>query len=143
MERVVEFDISAKYDLGVQNNKKVNKLFGWGYINGFHHSDSVRFGWNWNNDTSKVRLYAYYYVNGDMEFKEICEISLHWKFLLQIDKIGSVYSFTVSDARNNYVHYGGVDVPFTHTKSLGYRLGCYFGGDDPAPHDIKIKITKK
>lgn len=144
MERVVEFDISAKYDHpGTYDDEDVNKLFGFAYIDGGNHQDSARFGWNWNKEAGKVNLYSYCYVNGQRSFIKLCEVITYWKFLLQIQKIGNVYSFTVCDAKNDYIIYGGRDVPFTHKKRWSYHQGCFFGGQLTAPHDIKIKISRK
>lgn len=144
MHRVVNFDITSKYDLPrTEDDGDVNKLFGWGYINGGHHKDSARFGWNYNNTTSRIALYAYCYVNSERIMKWICEVAMNWDWLLMIDKIGNVYSFTVVDAHNEYKVSGGIDIAFEHNKIVSYRLGCYFGGNNPAPHDITIKISKK
>ncbi len=144
MHRVVTFDITAKYDLpGTEDDEDVNKLFGWGYLNGGHHKDSARFGWNYNNTTSRVALWAYCYINGERVMKWICEVPTYLKLLCQIDKIGNVYSFTVADPHNTYYVYGGLDIRFEHNKKLAYKLSCFFGGNNPAPHDITIKISKK
>jgi hypothetical protein len=143
MERVVEFDITAKYDFGTNDNDDVNKLFGWGYLNGLHHTDSVRFGWNWSLETGKVSLFAYCYVNKKRIIIPICLVETNYKYLLQIEKIGKNYLFTVLDAGMRYRNYGSTEVVFTHNKNIGYKLGCFFGGNNPAPHDITIKISKK
>ena len=143
MEKVAEFDITAKYDLGNADNNDVNKLFGWGYLNGLHHTDSARFGWNYNQEIGKVNLFAYCYVNKKRFIIPICTVQTNYKYLLQIDKIGSKYLFSVLDAGMRYRNYGTIEVMFTHNKKISYRLGCFFGGNNPAPHDITIKISKK
>jgi len=143
MEKVVEFDITAKYDFGNADNNDVNKLFGWGYLKGLHHIDSVRFGWNWNQQIGKVDLFAYCYINGLRIMIPICTIQTNYKYLLQIDKIGKKYLFSVLDAGMQYRNYGSIEVMFTHNKKISYRLGCFFGGNNPAPHDITIKISRK
>lgn len=143
MERIVEFDITCKYDHpGTDDDEDVNKLFGWAYLKGLG-KDSIRFGWNWNNDSSKVRLYAYYYVNGERGFQKICEVPLNFKFLLSIERIEKSYQLKVLDGKQTYIQYGSVDVTFTHNKSWGYTLGCFFGGNNTAPHDITFKISRK
>lgn len=144
MHRIISFDATAKYDLpGTQDDDDINKLFGWGYANGGHHQDSVRFGWNYNNNTGRVALYAYCYVNGERIMKWLCEILPHRKVLCMIDKIGNTYSFTICDPLNTYYVYAGLDIHFDHNKKLAYKLGCYFGGNNTAPHDIKILINRK
>lgn len=145
MERDVVFDESAAYDLeGSEDDDDVNKLFGVGYFNGGHHQDSARFGWNYNNNTGRVRLFAYCYVNGMRIIQEICEIPKHNKFRLLISIYQSNrYMFTVHDGYNNWHQVGVAEVGFTHNKKWKYKLGCFFGGNNPAPHDIKIKISRK
>jgi len=143
MEKVVEFDITAKYDLRSTDNNDINKLFGWGYLNGLHHTDSVRFGWHWDSPLGKVALFAYCYVDGKRFMIPICRVSPNYKYLLQIDKIGKKYLLSVLDAGMRYRNYGSVEVTFTHNKKISYRLGCFFGGNNPAPHDITIKIQNK
>lgn len=144
MERIVEFDITAKYDLpGAGDDADVNKIFGFGFIKGGHHNDSARFGWIWNNGTGKVDLFAYCYVNGKRLMIKICEAATYFKYLLSIDKKETTYSFSVHDAKNDYKKFGSVDIAFTHKKKWSYRLGCFFGGNQPAPDDITIKISRK
>ena len=143
MKRVVTFDITSKYDLpGEQDDLDVNKLFGWGYFNGGHHTDSVRFGWLWNQTKSLPSIYAYCYVGKVRVMNYICEVPLYTPLLMTIDKFESVYSFTVSDPVKRYFAYGGVDVPYKHNKKFAYKLGVYFGGNNPAPHEMEIKIVK-
>lgn len=140
--RDIEFDISAKYDLQTEDNKDVNKLFGFGFFPS-HHDQSARFGWNYNAVLNSINIFYYCYVDGKRAFRQLCTIPLYTRVRMSIDVINKVYSFTVTDPKNEWRVYGGIDVPFTHTKKFGYRLGCFFGGNNPAPHDITIKISKK
>jgi hypothetical protein len=144
MERDIVFDSSAAYDLGNNDNDDVNKLFGFGYINGGHHTDSARFGWNYNKENGRVRLFAYCYVNGTRIIHEICQVPIHKKYRLLINISPSKqYLFTVHDGYNDWHQVGFADIAFTHDKEWRYKLGCYFGGNNPAPHDITIKVSKK
>ena len=36
---------------------------------------------------------------------------------------------------------GGTPIPFTHDKSFAYETGLYFGGNQVAPHTIRVKIV--
>lgn len=143
MERIVEFDITAKYDLGNSDNNDVNKLFGIGYLNGLHQTDSARFGWNWNQEAGMVSLFAYCYVHGERIINKICDVTTNKKILLSIYNLKNRYSFLVHDARNTWHQLAASEVLITHKKKWSYRLGSYFGGNNPAPHDITIKISKK
>ena len=140
MERDVVFDLSCKYELHGKDNEDVNKLFGIGYFPG-HHIDSARFGWNYHS--GKIRIYAYAYVNGERVITYLADVILHRRIRLILNVIGDVYSFTVRDAANSWHEYGGADIKFTHNKKLSYKLGCYFGGNNTAPHKIKIQMLKK
>lgn len=144
MERDVVFGETAAYDLGGTDDDDVNKLFGFGYINGAHHKDSARFGWNYNDSNGRIRLFAYCYVNGMRIIQELCEILSHNKVRLMINLYkGNKYIFTVHDGYENWKVIGVAEVGFTHNKKWKYKLGCFFGGNNPAPHDITIKISKK
>lgn len=144
MERDVVFDETAAYDLPEEDTNDVNKLFGFGYLNGGHHKDSARFGWNYNNKTGRIRLFAYCYVNEKRIIEELCEVLPHKKvrLIISVTQDGNYY-FSVHDGYNDWVVKGVANISFTHEKKLRYRLGCYFGGNNPAPHDIIIKISKK
>lgn len=144
MERVVEFDITAKYDHpGTYDDEDVNKLFGFGYMKGGHHEDSARVGWLWDVRTGKPNFMAYCYVNKERIIQPICEVFTNFKFLPCIEIINKRYQFSVYDAKNDYKNYGRVEIPFTHDKTWSYQLGAFFGGQPPAPHDITIKISRK
>lgn len=142
MERDVVFDSSAAYELNSEDQNDVNKLFGFGYFNG-HHQDSARFGWNYSAVAGRVRLYAYCYVNGERIIKELCEVHIHKKVRCLINIYQYRYAFTVHDGYNNWHQLAHVDVEFDHKRKWKYKLGCFFGGNNPAPHDITIKISKK
>jgi hypothetical protein len=145
MSRGVTFDKTAGYDLPVtEDNEDINKLFGFGFFKGGHHEDSARFGWNYNQITGRVRLFAYCYVNGVRSMQEMAEILPYTRVRLTIQIYGhSRYVFTIHDGYNNWTQIGFHEVVFNHTKKWKYKLGCYFGGNLPAPHDIIIKISKK
>jgi hypothetical protein len=36
---------------------------------------------------------------------------------------------------------GGKPIAFTHGKTFAYKTGLYFGGNQPAPHQIRVKIV--
>lgn len=144
IERDVVFDETAAYFLPNEDENDVNKLFGFGYINGGHHQDSARFGWNYNQSNGRIRLFAYCYTNGLRVIHELCEVLPHRKVRLIIQEcLGNYYSFSAHDGYNNWHEMGSVIIPFTHNKKWKYKLGCFFGGNNPAPHSITIKISKK
>jgi hypothetical protein len=145
MERDVVFDDTAAYDLpGNEDDSDVNKLFGFGYLNGGHHKDSARFGWNYNNESGRINLFVYCYVNGNRIIQHICSVLPYHKVRLRIaETLSGEYWFAVHDGVENWNEMGFVRIPYTHNKKIRYKLGCFFGGNNPAPQDIKIKISKK
>jgi hypothetical protein len=144
MERDVVFDSTAAYELPEEDQEDVNKLFGFGYFKGGHHKDSARFGWNYNPLNGRVRLYAYCYVDGERIIEELCEIRLHIKVRLLISIYETKrYVFSVHDGFNNWREIGTTEIQFNHDKKWKYKLGCFFGGNNPSPHDMIIKISKK
>jgi hypothetical protein len=131
----VRFDSSAIYTtLQPSNQADINKLYGFSDNNGQHHEFSARFGWRYYD--SKLSLHAYLYNNGIRESKEIATI-----------QIGKEYRCTiVSDKEKYYFVVNGVTTIMmrkaTIPKPEGYKLFPYFGGDETAPHDIRIFIKE-
>jgi hypothetical protein len=44
--------------------------------------------------------------------------------------------------RKLYQILGGKPIPFTHSKTFAYKTGLYFGGNQPAPHQMRVKIVE-
>lgn len=140
----ITFNESARYILPEDDRYDVNKIFGTGYFNGFHHKDSARFGWNYNTTTNTVSLYAYCYVNGDRIIKPICDVPVSQRVRLIINiTMANRYSFSVYDGTNNWHEIGTTYIEFTHNKKWRYNLGSYFGGNHKAPHNISYKLERK
>lgn len=130
----VKFDSSAIYQsANPANQADINKLYGFTEdIN--NHLNSARIGWNWINHS--LHLYAYAYANGIRSFKAIKPIKIGETVTCSISVIDSIYCFKVADSS------------FTLKRSCttkqvnGYKQFPYFGGDEIAPHDIKISIRE-
>jgi hypothetical protein len=139
ISRTVYFDFSSKYDLpGTDDDLDVNKIFGIGYFP--KGKESIRFGWNYNLQTGKINLFAYYHSQGVAGFEKICEIQScrHYMLTLNIHEV----SYSLSVVMQNGLAVGNITVPKKHNKKLSYRQGIYFGGTQKAPHDINIEIKK-
>lgn len=137
----VKFTDSCRYDLKTDDQFDTNKLCGIGYIPGFHHKDSARFGWRYWPDKGWVELMAYCYVGGKriIQNLEFCEIGKTYHLQLNITE--DSYVFNVFDPAFDKA-VGGTSIPITHKKKLGYRLGVFFGGNRPASQDIQIQLDK-
>jgi hypothetical protein len=127
------FDSSAIYTtVAAENQVDINKLAGFSDCSTHHQTNSARFGWNWNG--SALRIYAYDYVDGQRQAKELGTVGIGTTNSFKIEISGSNYIFTLNDKKETMPRHcsGGVGV--------AYKLLPYFGGNEPAPHDITIKV---
>ena len=127
------FDSSAIYTTSDSINQlDINKLIGWSDCGEDHQEASIRFGWRW---TDSLEIHWFKHENGNFSFAKITSISLcephdyhlrihDWDYEMHVD--------------NNKVFIPRNCV--THKRK--YQLYPYFGGNETAPHDIKIQIKK-
>ena len=133
---VVKFDNSAVYTTtDPANQLDVNKLYGFSDNNGTHHEFSARIGWRWSE--GKLRLFGYVYNNGKFDFNQIGPISVGAEHECSIKVAGDKYIFSVDG--------NSITMPRASagTTAIGYKLFPYFGGDETAPHAIRIWIKEK
>jgi hypothetical protein len=126
------FDESAIYNIGTDYvQSDINKLLGFTDCGGGVHDNSARFGWRWFN--GRLEIIAYCYRNGVRDDEYLTTVAFNeennYKLYIQDDN----YVFEVK---------GNVVSMPRKCNSSGkkYLLYPYFGGEQPAPHDIKIKI---
>lgn len=139
----VTFDSSCIYDVGQADAQDWNKVIGFGFVGSKdqdittgvppHQVDGVRVGWRWNPQRGRIDLGAYIYVEGKRTDFKVAEAIINQPTRLTIK---------VDYNRKVYQVLGGQAVPFTHNKSFGYKTGLYFGGNQPAPHKIRVKIVE-
>ena len=131
---LARFDSSAIYQThNAHNQYDINKLYGFSDNDGEHHQYSARFGWRWSDGA--LRLFASVYNDGQVATKE-----------LGVVPIGADINCRLIVTGNSYRFYGNeqtAELPRTSTtpKGSGYRLYPYFGGDEPAPHEISVWIN--
>jgi len=128
------FDSSCIYKtVDPQNQNDINKLYGFSDCNTQHLVNSARVGWRWSNDS--LRIFAFVHNNSVMLYKEITTARIGRKINCSISCLADQYSFTVNNKT--------VQLPRHCTGNYTrYKLFPYFGGDEVAPHKIKIKITE-
>lgn len=132
---LVKFDSSAIYHtLTAENQYDINKLYGFSDNNAHHHEFSARIGWRWSDGA--LRLFAYIYNNGQSSSKEISTISIGEEHQCSIRVTEHSYIFTVNE------HSKTMPRGSSTTSAIGYKLFPYFGGDETAPHDIRIRIKE-
>jgi hypothetical protein len=131
----VKFDSSAIYKTSnAANQSDINKLFGFSDNNELHHEYSARFGWRWSDNA--LRLFAYVYNDGKMSFKELGTVAIDKENDCSISASGDEYIFSLNGNATVMPRMS------TTPEAEGYMLYPYFGGDEPAPHNISIWIEK-
>ena len=132
---IVRFDSSAIYKNVIPVNQlDLNKLYGFADNDKPHHHFSARIGWRWLD--SKLELHAYVYNDSVRSSKLIAAVPLLKDVNCSIKVDGKQYLFTVDGATATMPRTA------TSTGALGYRLYPYFGGDEFAPQDIRVKIKE-
>lgn len=132
---VVKFDSSAIYQtVNPGNQDDINKLWGFADNGGHHQHYSARFGWRWSHGT--LRLFAYTYNNGIRETKELGAIGIGEEALCSIRIAGKQYIFTLNDKTETMHRQSSTE------KGKGYQLYPYFGGDEIAPHEVKVWVKE-
>lgn len=131
----VKFDSSAIYTtINAANQGDINKLYGFSDNNAQHHQFSARFGWRWYNNS--LEIFAYIYNNGVVAYQKVGNAIIGTTAEYSIKVQTETYQFTLG---NNIVI-----MPRASSTStgLGYKLFPYFGGDEFAPHDVRILIEE-
>jgi hypothetical protein len=135
-----KFDSSCEYDLKDVDQFDINKLFGWSQL--YHQHNSCRLGWTWNLKKKKMEIYAYCYVNGKRLNEYICDVDLDTWYCGQIWlENGNYYFRVLSDKKDEILGYASI--PYGFKVNAGYLLKPYFGGNESAPHEMKIFLENE
>lgn len=128
----VKFDSSAVYQTKDPVNQfDINKLYGLSDCNTSHHENSARMGWCWVD--KQLQIHAYAYKNGHRKENFITAIPIGEEVKMSIEMLDSTYIFKVADKFT--------ELPRGCSgQGTGYKLYPYFGGDETAPHEIKVKV---
>lgn len=137
----VTFDSSCIYTLDGGNQQDWNKLIGFGFVGSKnqniytppHRVDGVRIGWRWNPASQRIELGSYVYKAGVLQAKMLKDVKINEPIdvSIKVDYKRKVY--TVMDIE---------EIPYEHDKSIVMRTGVYFGGQEVAPHDMRIRISE-
>lgn len=134
----VKFDTSCVYNIGIQDQGDVNKLFGIGYFP-HHHKNSMRFGWRYVIDLDAIELLAYYYVDGERNFKHIAFVPINHECICILDILEEGHILSVFDDNRRLGEFITSDPA---GNDVGYLLRPYFGGNQKAPHDICLTMKR-
>jgi hypothetical protein len=133
MKFLVRFNNTAVYQtLDTNNQRDINKLYGFADNNQDHHTNSARIGWRWYQD--QLQLFGYIYNNTAVKYQLITAVPMDQDINCSIRVEPHTYIFTVNGTQTT--------MPRTAAdpRAVGYQLYPYFGGDEVAPHDISIKV---
>lgn len=136
MNFLAHFDSSAVYTTSdPANQSDINKLYGFSDNNQHHHAYSARIGWRWLNN--RLELLGYVYNDSIMSYRSIGNFQLLKDLDCSIRVQNNQYVFSVDGTTTT--------LPRTSsgTTATGYQLYPYFGGTEPAPHKIIIRITDR
>ena len=136
MRFVVRFDSSCIYQaVNPENQWDINKLYGFSDNNDFHQQYSARFGWRWSEGA--LRLFAYTYNGGVRDSKELGTVAIGKEIHCAIKLIKGAYLFS-ADERSEVMTRQS-----TTLTAKGYQLYPYFGGDETAPHEVRIWVKEE
>ncbi len=129
------FDSSCMYTTTSEvNMDDINKLYGFSDCNSAHHINSARFGWRWNGRV--IEIHAYCYLNGTRQSKFIGNVMLNTPASMNITVSGDQYIFELNGKTE--IMQRNCSTEFAD----GYQLYPYFGGDEAAPHDVRVLIKE-
>lgn len=116
------------------NQADINKLYGFADCASHHQTNSARFGWNWENGV--MHIHAYCYAGTVRSYKELGIVELGKAFDCKLYVLPDKYIFELEGKKDTMVR-GCPD-----NTAVGYKLLPYFGGDEPAPHAVRVKIRE-
>ncbi len=133
MRFIAWFDSSCIYTNSNPGNfSDINKLYGFADCNSAHQESSARFGWNWNGNS--IDIYAYCYANNKRQWKLLGPVQLKKPSEMSIKVLPGQYIFEFGGKRET------MERTCSTTQIEGYQLYPYFGGDEAAPHEMRIYI---
>lgn len=139
--RYVKFTPSCRYDLGDEDQKDWNKLFGFCCGISGVHKDSARVVWRYNKDTDMIELGLYCYIDGERIFpKKIISVNIDEDVTIKLGY--SLYEISLNIITDNKTEWVFEKSMVTCDKGVRYGCGLYFGGNRTAPQDITIEYTK-
>lgn len=129
------FDSSCIYkSIDAGNQLDINKLYGFSDCNTSHLNNSARIGWRWYNN--ELQLLAFVHTNGVIQPDLIItSIAIGSVINCRITCLPDKYEFEVNGILAK------VERPCS-SRVIAYKLYPYFGGNETAPHTIRIFIDE-
>ena len=130
------FDSSCIYTTTKDYNAgDVNKLYGFSDCNTMHHVNSARFGWRWTGHELEILVYCY--VDSARVIQSLGNIAIGRDAHMSITVQPENYLFELNGVAVTMPRHCSTD------SAEGYQLYPYFGGDEVAPHEIRIRIKQE
>jgi hypothetical protein len=138
MDLSVQFDESALYQFtgaAAADQGDTNKLYGFSDCLDSHMENSARFGWR--DVGGQIEIRAFTHKDGKFS-------SVPIKFI----EPNHIYSASISlspDRRSYLYEFDGTQVTMERgceqDRARGYHLQPYFGGNQAAPHEVRIRVN--
>lgn len=136
MKFTVRFDSSCIYQTtDPENQWDINKLYGFSDNNATHQEFSARFGWRWSEGA--LRLFAYTYNNSIRNSRELAVVPIGKNISCAIGVTNETYVFSVGEKTETMPRLSKT------ATAKGYQLYPYFGGDEAAPHEVRVWIREE
>ena len=130
----VVFHDTCIYDLHNADQYDINKLFGFSFGGQDH---SARFGWNSNG--GKIDIYAYVHKGGSIESKKLISCIPNEVVDLTLKVTDTDYEFSAAKRDGERARLK-VQRSKPWNKFFFYRRYPYFGGNQTAPHEMRLEI---
>ena len=131
------FDESANYEFtgaAASDQLDINKLYGFSDCKSHHSENSARIGWRSNQ--GKIEIMAFTHRAGKFYYESLG--------FVEPNRVNQG-SISLSDDKKSYIYEMNeaklvVDRGCDDGKAVGYALQPYFGGNQSAPQDIRIRV---
>lgn len=131
-----EFTDSCLYHIPGPDMLDINKLYGSTDCYSTMHQNSYRIGWR-HNGYGIIEIFAYWYHDGIRGFRKLGDTFPGNKDYYQVSAMHDQYKFWFNNLPEfNIARYKRCN------GGIRFRSFPYFGGNQPAPQDMTIKINE-
>lgn len=130
-------NVSWLYSFDDEDDYDINKIFG--LSRGDHRKNSARLGWNPSPDGKQIEFWCYVRTNGKMHvpLTPLGIVNPRTIVNASITDYGDSYIFSIQTRKFKRTQQVRVDGKRSWFR---YRLWPYFGGNKPAPHEVKVPL---
>ena len=135
----VTLDDNCKYTLPGEDQKDWNKLAGLSFSLYTNHQNSAMFGWRWNPVTQVFEINVYCHIAGKVEMSEtIFKTPANKEFAawLEMDYKRNTVTFHIYAGTPADYEKVETTVAFKSLPIITREIGAWFGGNNPAPHQM-------